>query len=143
MVQVAMQIVGLFGSADAGRWAFLSIGAVCLFAIFLPINEWLENRRKEREAFYRADTLRRLAEASGESARAALEVLRVDERRRVVAKREGIKLGGLILMGIGVGLTLMFLSIGGKDIPYLVGAIPGMMGLAMLAYVYFLAAPIE
>ena len=46
-----------------GLWLFLSIGAVCLFVIFIPLVAWIDNRRKEREAFYKADTMRRIAEA--------------------------------------------------------------------------------
>ena len=57
-----------------GLWAFLSIGAVSLFAVFIPLVTFIENRRKEREAFYKAETLRRLTEASGEGAKAALEL---------------------------------------------------------------------
>jgi hypothetical protein len=36
----------------------------------------MDSRRKEREAFYKAETFRRVAEASGEGAKAALEMLR-------------------------------------------------------------------
>lgn len=130
---------------DFGHWLFLSIGAVSLFVVFLPLVLWIDSRRKEREAFYKSETLRRLAEASGESAKAAIELLREGNRLERIKKREGIKIGGMINLGVGVALVV-FLRImlgGGQGSPYLCGLIPGLIGVAMLIYVYFLAAPVE
>ena len=128
-----------------GLWIFLSVGAVALFAVFIPFVTWLESRRKEREAFYRAETMRRLAEASGEGAKASLELVREESRQERIKMREGIKLGGLICVAVGVALVI-FLRIllgGGNNSPYLCGLIPGLIGVAMLVYVYFLASPVE
>jgi len=135
----------LFGefSGGFGLWMFLSIGAVALFVVFIPLVSWIDSRRKEREAFYRADSLRRLAEASGEGAKAALEMLREEDRLKQIKTREGLKIGGVINIGLGLGLSLMLYSLGDKNSPYLVGAIPGLVGVAMLVYVFALAAPIE
>lgn len=128
-----------------GLWLFLSVGAVCLFVVFIPLVSWIDSRRKEREAFYKADTLRRLAEAPGEGAKAALELLREQDRRERIKKQEGMKIGGLINIGVGLGLGALLFQIGGRngDNPYLVALIPGLVGVAMLVYVYFLAAPVE
>lgn len=126
-----------------GLWMFLSIGAVSLFVVFIPLVSWIDSRRKEREAFYKADSLRRLAEAPGDGAKIALEMLREEERLKRIKAREGLKVGGLINIAVGVGLTIMLYSlIGTKDSPYLVGLIPGLIGVAMLLYVYVLADPI-
>jgi peptidoglycan/LPS O-acetylase OafA/YrhL len=127
-----------------GLWMFLSIGAVALFVVFIPLVSWIDSRRKEREAFYKADTLRRLAEASGEGARAALDMLRGEERLKAIRAREGLKIGGLVNVGVGIGLSIMLYSIAdGVHGPYLVGAIPGLVGVALLVYVYVMAEPIE
>lgn len=128
-----------------GLWMFLSIGAVALFGVLVPFVTWIEGRRKEREAFYKADTVRRLAEASGDGAKAAIEMLREEERLKAINKREGLKVAGLINLGVGVGLGILLYSIGGPkgDNPYLVGMIPGLIGVAMLVYVYVLAAPVD
>jgi hypothetical protein len=127
-----------------GLWMFLSIGAVSLFVVFIPLVSWIDSRRKEREAYYKADTIRRLSESSGEGAKVALEMLREEERLKRIKTREGLKIGGLINLGVGVGLGVLLYSIGGKnDNPYLVGLIPGLIGVAMLVYVYLMAAPIE
>jgi len=57
---------------SAGMWIFLSIGAFSLFAIFIPTVTWIDKQHKEREAFYKAETIRRVAEASGEGPRRLL-----------------------------------------------------------------------
>ena len=128
-----------------GLWMFLSIGAVALFAVFIPLVSWIDSRRKEREAFYKAETLRRLSESSSDGAKMALEMLREEGRREDRKRREGLKIGGVINIGVGVGLVI-FLRVligGGHDSPYLCGLIPGLIGVAMLIYVYFLAAPVD
>jgi hypothetical protein len=137
-------ISGDFNENNFGLWMFLSVGAVCLFVVFIPLVSWIESRRKEREAFYRADTLRRLAEAPGEGAKVALEVIREEDRLKRVKVLEGLKIGGLINIGVGLGLGIMLYSLVGKsDNPYLVGLIPGLIGVAMLVYVYVLAEPVR
>lgn len=131
--------------AGAGLWLFLSIGALALFGIFLPAVSWMDNRRKEREAYYRAETLRRLAEASGEGAKAALELLREDARLSQAKKIEGLKIGGLINLGIGLALVPFMWVLFGHHWhgPALAGLIPAFMGLAMLVYVFFMAGPTD
>lgn len=142
MNYLAMALDGL--PPNFGLWIFLSVGAVSLFVVFIPLVSWIDSRRKEREAFYKADTFRRLAEASGEGAKAALELLREEERLKRIKSREGMKAGGIINIAVGIGLTIMLYSlIGTKDSPYLVGLIPLLIGVAMLVYVYVLAAPID
>jgi len=134
----------IFTNPQFGLWMFLSIGAVALFVVFIPLVSWIDSRRKEREAFYKADTMRRLAESSGEGARAAIDMLREEDRLRRIKTREGMKIGGLINMAVGIGLGTLLWSIGGNQgSPYLVGLIPGLIGVAMLVYVFFLATPVE
>jgi hypothetical protein len=130
----------VFGSK--GLWVFLSVGAVALFGIFLPITTWLESRRKEREAFYKADTLRRVSEASADGGKSSIEFLR--EQNRLVQYRtiEGLKIGGVIMVGVGLGVVILLYFLAGPAVSTC-GLIPLFMGLAMLIYVHFLAAPIQ
>ena len=123
-------------------WAFLAIGAIALFGIFLPVTTWLDTRRKEREAYYKSETLRRLTEASGEGAKAAIELLREEEHLRQIRKLEGMKIGGLVNIAVGIGLTCMLWALTGPHGPYLVGLIPGLIGVVLLVYVFYLAEPI-
>ncbi|HEY6489722.1 MAG: hypothetical protein WCC26_17190 [Terracidiphilus sp.] len=121
-------------------WAFLSIGAIALFGIFLPITTWLDTRRKEREAYYKAETIRRLAESSGEGAKAALDLMREEDRIHQARRLEGMKIGGLINIAVGVGLGFMLWAMNPKDGPYLVGLIPGLIGVALLVYAFLMAS---
>jgi hypothetical protein len=131
------------GFANYGLWVFLSIGAIALFGIFIPTVVWIDSRRKEREAFYKAETFRRLAESSGEGARAAVEILREEERIKLAKVREGLKIGGIINIGVGVSLVIFLAALLGthKGTPYLCGLMPTFIGVAMLIYVYLLAEP--
>ena len=146
MTHLILQL--LFGSEDSvmgnGLWIFLAVGAVALFGIFLPTATWIEHRRKEREAFYKADSLRRIAEAPGEGSQTALQLLREEERIKRIKAREGLKIGGLINIGVGLGLIIFLHALTGSRVPvYLCGVIPGFIGVAMLIYVYVMASPIE
>ena len=116
---------------------------VVVFA-FTGVTHWVDSNRKEREAYYRADTLKRLAEAPGDSAKAAIEMMREQSRMAQIKQREGLKLGGLITVASGMGLCIFLRTIagGGYGSPWLVGLIPGFVGVALLVYVYFLADPI-
>jgi hypothetical protein len=133
-----------------GMWIFLAVGAIALFGIFLPITTWIDSRRKEREAFYKAETFRRVAETPGEAGNSAIQFLREQERIKAVKTREGLKIAGVINIGVGVGsmifLRALFASGGhGAAGPpvYLCGLIPGFIGVAMIVYVYFMAPPVQ
>jgi hypothetical protein len=126
-----------------GLWAFLAIGAICLFAIFLPLTTWITSRQKEREAFYKSETIRRIAESSGDGAKAAMEMLNNESRLQRIKQREGMKVGGLVNIGVGIGLGIFLFSLPGEHFVGLVGLIPGLIGVALLVYVFFMAAPLE
>jgi hypothetical protein len=128
---------------NIGLWLFLSVGAVSLFAVFIPLVSWIEGRRKEREAFYKAETMRRLSESSGEGVRAAVELMREEHRLKQIKQMEGLKLGGLINVAVGIGLAIMLYTLIGKGGPYMVGAIPGLIGVALLVYAFFMAEPVQ
>jgi uncharacterized membrane protein YeaQ/YmgE (transglycosylase-associated protein family) len=73
-----------------------------------------------------------------------VELLREDERIKASKTREGLKIGGLINVAVGIGLMIFLHALlGGADRQtgsvYLCGLIPGLVGAALLAYVYLLA----
>lgn len=138
-------VLGIFENPVTGLWIFLSIGAVSLFVIFIPTVTWIDKQHKEREAFYKAETIRRITEASGEGAKAAMELMREEGRQKQIKIIEGLKIGGLINVGVGVALIIFLRSLigGGSDSPWLCGLIPGMVGVAMLIYVFTMARPVE
>lgn len=135
----------LFGAPDMGGiglWLFLSVASVAMFVVFIPVITWIGSRQKEREAFYKADTIRRIAEASSDGAKATIDLLREENRMTLIKIREGLKISGVICLGTGIGLIAFLTRLVGSEVA-LCGLIPGIIGMAMLVYVYVLAAPIE
>ncbi|MGD1108158.1 MAG: hypothetical protein ABR865_14025 [Terracidiphilus sp.] len=133
----------MFSGNDPQMFVFLvPIVAIVSVFTFTAIVHWVDSQRKEREAYYKAETLRRVTEASGEGAKAALELMREDERLKQLKKREGMKIAGLINIGVGIGTLIFLHALMGGSI-YLCGLIPGLIGVGFLVYVYFLAAPVE
>jgi len=130
---------------EIGMWMFLSIGAVALFVIFIPTVTWIDKQHKEREAFYKAETIRRITEASGEGAKVAMQMMHEENRLEQLKKREGMKIGGLVCIGVGAAMVIFLRTMISSDpgTPYLVGLVPAFVGAALLIYVYALAAPIE
>lgn len=117
---------------------FLAVGAVSLFS-FLAVLIWVASRQKEREAFYRSETIKKLAEKEGSSANSALEFIREQERNADRRRREGIKIGGLVNVAAGIGLMVFLIGLAGNKPAYFVGFIPLFVGLALLTYAYVLA----
>jgi hypothetical protein len=121
--------------AAVALWEFLSVGAVALFS-FLAIASWSESHRREREAYYKSEAIRKLADATPEVAASALEFLREQERNdreRVLAQ---IRIGGLVTCGVGMG-TMIFLWALIREAPiYLSASIPLLIGAALLAWSY-------
>jgi hypothetical protein len=116
-------------------WEFLSVGAVGLFS-FLAIASWSESHRREREAYYRTEAIRKLAEATPDIAAAAFEFLREQERNDKERVRAQIKIGGLVTCAVGMG-TMAFLAALIREAPiYLSGSIPFLIGVALLAWSY-------
>ena len=114
------------------------VGSIALFS-FLSVAAWSDARRKEREEYYRNETLKKIAESSGEGAKAAIELLR--EQNKSVARRrvEGMKLGGLITAVVGIGVMVLLHGLEHEEPVYLAGLIPLLIGLALLLYTFFLA----
>src|SRR6266852_6111039 len=114
------------------------VGSIALFS-FLSVAAWSDARRKEREEYYRNETLKKIAESSGEGARAAIELLH--EQNKNVAKRrlEGMKLGGLIVAVVGIGVMALLRGLVNDEPVYLAGLIPLLIGLALLTYTFLLA----
>jgi Flp pilus assembly protein TadB len=125
-----------------GLWVFLSVGAVALFGVFLPITTWLEARRKEREAYYKAETMRRVTESSTDGGKASIEYLREVNRMAQFRTIEGLKIGGVIMIAIGIGVVTLLWFVAGHELAAC-GLVPGLIGVAMLVYVYMLAPRVE
>jgi len=110
---------------------------------FVTVAHWLDTQRKEREAYYKSETLRRITEASGEGAKAAIELMHQDARLKRLRAREGMKISGLVNLGAGIGVMVFLHELLKGTAIYLCGMIPALVGVGFLVYVFLLAAPIE
>jgi uncharacterized membrane protein YeaQ/YmgE (transglycosylase-associated protein family) len=113
------------------------IGGVAMFG-FLGVAWWADARRREREAFYRSEVLKKVAEAGEAGSSAALEMYRDQQRTAGRNRLESQRLAGLILAAVGVGLLLLLKGVATNE-AWRAGLIPALMGAALLIYSYVLA----
>ncbi len=123
-------------NVGAAVFFFLAVGAVALFS-FIAVASWSDNRRKERESYYKSETFKKLAETQG--AAAVLDLIREEQKQADAKRREGLRLGGLVNIAVGIGLIIFLAGLVHQERVYLVGAIPLLIGVALLAYSLFLA----
>ncbi len=116
---------------------FLPVLMLSVFA-FVSVASWADARRRERQAFYRSETIKKIAESSGPGAAAALEAFRDLERLEFRRRAEGQKLGGLVSASVGIGLMIFLRAVDQREPAYLVGIIPILVGLALLCYAYLM-----
>jgi hypothetical protein len=113
-----------------GLFFFLGVGALALFS-FLAVASWSGSRQKEREAYYKNDMLKKLADTPGPGATTALELLREEARLEAVKTRQGLRIGGVVMVAIGLGL-MVFLKALIHDAPiYLCGLLVLLIGVAL------------
>jgi hypothetical protein len=123
--------------SDISVFAFLAIGAISLFS-FLAVASFAGSRQAERSDYYKAEMLKKIAEVGGDR-NPALEYLREQERIAAAKRLGGYKLGGLINVGVGVGLMIFLKALVSAAPVFLTGLIPVFIGLALLAYAFWLA----
>jgi hypothetical protein len=123
-----------------GQCVFLlpSIAIISLFS-FVSVAAWSAARRREREAYYRSETLRRITETQGTRSNSAIEFLREEEMIGERRRREGLKLGGLVTFAVGIAIMIFLRSMHDPDAQqaYLSGLIPLLIGVVLLAYSLF------
>jgi hypothetical protein len=123
--------------AGIALFIFLAIGAIALFT-FLSVATWAGTRQAEREAYYKAEMMKKIADVGGER-NPALEYLREEERIKEGKRIGGLKLAGLINTGVGLG-TMIFLKALIPGVPiYLCGGIILAVGVALLVYGFWIA----
>ena len=122
--------------AGSMLFVFLSVGAIALFSM-ISVATWSEARRKEREAYYKNDMLKKLADAQGPGANSALDLMREESRIATTRTKQGLQIGGLVTAASGLG-TLIFLRflLGPYEGVYLCGLIPLFVGMALFAGSY-------
>jgi hypothetical protein len=134
--------MGFEGTEAMGLFLFLAVGAVALFSM-ISIATWSEARRKEREAYYKNDMLKKLADTPGPGATSALELMREEARLGALQKRQGLRIGGLVIAAIGIGVMILLKALV-KDAPvYLSGLLVLLIGVALYGGSYLVTTAME
>lgn len=133
-----MDFTGGDGIASLGVFLIPIVGSIALFS-FLAVTTWSDARRKEREAYYTTDALKKISESSAEGAKSAVEYLKEQNRNAAQRRVEGLRLGGLITAAVGIGVMALLRGLNHDEPAYLVGLIPLLVGLALLVYGFVLA----
>jgi len=120
-------------------FVFVSVAAIALFS-FLAVSSWADARRKEREAFYKADMVKKIAESPETGGASALELFREQQRYAELRKREGLRIGGLINVATGIALMIFLRALMPGTPIYLCGLIPLFIGVALLASSFLVVA---
>lgn len=103
-----------------------------------PPSPWTMTTGQARE-FYRGEMWRRMAELPNNNTDAVIALMREEEKRSARRARAGLKLAGLILLGVGIALYIMLQAVDREEPVYLAGLIPSLVGVAFLAYAFLLA----
>lgn len=119
-------------------FAFLGICAIALFS-FLSVATWSDNRRREREAYYGNETLRKMMEMASTTPEAVKEFVHEQQVNALRRRREGLKLGGLVTFAVGVGTMIFLAGAPGPTPIHVIGIIPVLIGVVLLFYAYVLA----
>lgn len=131
-----MEMIPMINNPGVAVFFFLAIGSIALFT-FLSVATWAGTRQQEREAYYKADMMKKIAEVGGERSQ-ALEYLREQERIRMTKQVGGFRLGGLICIAVGIGLMALLYALVPVHGVCLSGLIPLLVGVALLVYGYWM-----
>ena len=117
------------------------IPVVSIIAVFtfVSIAAWSDNRRKERESYYKHETYKKLAEQPGESGDAVRSLIREEALQEWRRRIDGLRLGGMITFVVGIGVMIFLYAMVDGESVYLVGLIPALIGLVLMLFGFFLA----
>ncbi len=117
-------------------WSDALLMMVSILASFTLVSVlvWSKNRRRERESYYRHETYRKMMEVSGSGAQAVVDLMREEEAREARKRAEGLKFAGLILLAVGAGLMIFLGFLVPHQAVFLIGVIPLLIGVVMVAY---------
>ncbi len=112
------------------------VGSVALFT-FLAVASWAEQRRKERESYYRYEFRKQLVEAGKMDANDVREIMQYEQETTLYRARQSSLAGSFVLLGVGGGMLLGLQWI--DEGVAMVGYIPLSIGVALLIYALFVA----
>lgn len=121
-------------------WFMVAVASTA-FVSFLSFVIWVDARRKEREAHYRDELTRKIAEA-GDSG-PMLEYVRANARADAEQVRLKARVAGLITFAVGGGLMIFLHQLVPATAVYLVGLIPLFVGVVLLILSEFMMKPTD
>lgn len=119
---------------DAVNLFFVPALLAVVFSFVVAV-VWLEARRKERQAFYFSEMVKKIGETSDT---AAGNFLRENERNKRSRIREGMTIAGLVGSLAALGLMIFLYAMVPAPV-YLVALIPMLSCAGLLIYALFLA----
>jgi hypothetical protein len=111
--------------------------------IWLGFVIWAAERRKEREAFYRSELLKKIVDSPAGTTQSVIDLVRQQERDAQIRRREGLRLAGVILIAAGIGLGALLALLERNEPVWITGALPLLIGAALFIYVRFMAPRID
>jgi hypothetical protein len=121
-------------------WLMIAVLGTAVFA-FISVVVWIGGREKEREAHYRDEMARRIAEAG--DAGPILDYVRETERVDAARVRIKARVAGLITAAVGVALMIFMFEVAPATAVYLVGLIPLLIGVVLLIFSEFMMRPAD
>ena len=120
------------------------VALICVFT-FVSIDTWAKSRAKEREEFYKNETFQKMLDGTPESAETVRQMIREEEerleQRRQSSAKQGLLMGGLITIAVGLGLGIFLYYLAEDEPVFLVGVIPVLIGVVLTAFGAFMSAP--
>jgi hypothetical protein len=107
------------------------VGAAALFT-FLAVATWAEQRRKEREAYYRYEFRKNLVAAGKMDATDVRALVEYENESDMYRRRAGSLVASFVLTGVGIGLLLGLRWV--DENVAMIGWIPLMIGVALMVY---------
>lgn len=102
-----------------------------LFA-FLAVSAWASSQRDQREMKYRYELYQRMVEHPGPVADEVRTLLEKDAEHRLAAEIADKRSGGFVVLAVGIGLgTALYFLVPDQPV-YLVGLVPGFVGVVLL-----------
>jgi Flp pilus assembly protein TadB len=128
------------GLENVALFYFVATATVAVFA-FLSVAHWVSSRTKERMARERYALLRKIADQPAETARLVLDKLKEDDarqeeraRKREAKTRRDERLGGVVMLAIGVGLSIFLYAVAPEAGVWTIGIMIMLIGLVLLAF---------
>lgn len=134
-------VLGLSLSLGEVLVPLLFLTAIFVIFTFIGVAVWSENRRREREAYYRSETLRKAIEKGGEACASVIEMMREEELRQARRRIDGLRLGGLVTIAAGAGFMVFLYFLGLGEFIWLAGLVALLIGLVLAIYGYTQSPP--